>query len=123
MKVGIFCRSAQFVLFELADFRVAFLEPFLVRDSSLLYDLDIHWTATAFVPVEQRLFGLLCYNLVQRIDKLHRIVYAAIQAETADWVIDMCRVPGKKNASGAELSRNALVGLIEVGVDDLIRFR
>src|ERR1700704_5981706 len=80
-------RAAQLVEVGFPDLRVALFQPFLVRDGLLLYELDVGGPPAPLVTLEQFLACLPARDKMQRFGKLHRVVNAAIQAETPDRVV------------------------------------
>src|SRR5882762_3885908 len=81
VEAGVGDRAAQLVEIVLTYFRIALLEPLLVRDGLLLHELDVDRPPAALVAVEKILARLPAREKVQGFGELHRVVDAAVQAE------------------------------------------
>ena len=53
--------------------------------------------------------------------QLDRVVDAEVQTQPAERVVDVCGIAGKEHAALAEAGRHALVYVVEVAVDNIVR--
>src|SRR5206468_6946316 len=103
-----------------ADLGIALFETPFVCDGCLLDKFDVRDSTPPFVTVQERFVRVAGNELTERIGKLHRIVNAAVQSQTADGVVDMCSITREKYPSGAKLRSNPLMGLVEIAMDEII---
>src|SRR5262245_5541787 len=113
----------QFIQVCAAHFWIVFFEPPFVCYGRFLNKLDIHRPAPPFIPVEQRLVGQAVDDLAERVGQLHRIVNAAIETQASDRTVHMRSVACQKYSSHPEFCGNALMCLIEVAMNEIVRCR
>ena len=122
MPEGIAGNGAKVVKVGLANLWILLFKPLLVCDRGLLDELDVDGAAAPLIAVQERLVRIPRDDVMQCIDKLHRVVNAAVQPESSDRIVDVGRVPGQEYPACSNPGGDALVGFIEVAVDDLIWF-
>src|SRR5437867_2383453 len=122
MPRRIFGPGTQFIQVRAADLRIALLEPFFVGDGCFLDKFDVRGTPASFIAVQKRFVGVAGDDVMQRIRKLHRIVNAAVQSQAADGIIDMGGITREKCAAYAKLRSDTLMCLIQVAMNEIVRF-
>src|SRR6266404_2751604 len=87
---------------------IALLQPSLVGDRLLLHVLDVERAPASLIGIEVRTW------LRQKLREIPRLVDAGIESEPADRIVHVRRIAAQEHAAAPELSRNALVHVIEV---------